>query len=91
MLVHAFMVQYKELGNSPGPWDESLFDFGGRPYEDTLPDDRIENYADRTPRFFSIHFRLRYDADMSYDDLRVLAKNHARDVFHRHYPDAPLF
>lgn len=91
MAAHVFIIVYKELSKQPNVWDESLFSLGYWPYPDSLPPDKIEDYSDVSPKWFSVHFWLKCDLNTPYDELRMQAKNHAREAFRQHHLNAELF
>lgn len=88
--THEFIIRYREYSKLPGTWDEALFSLGDWPYEDSLPEEKIENHPKKTPKWFSVHFWLRYDSGVSYDELCVRAKDYARSKLRESFPAAKL-
>lgn len=91
MPAHEFIIRYLEYRKSPDTWDEALFSLGEWPYPDALPDEKIENHPEKTPKWFSVHFWVSYPAGTTYDELRVQAKDHARAAFQQEHPNAKLY
>lgn len=91
MPAHEFIIRYREYSKVPGTWDESLFSLGEWPYEDSLPEEKVEEHPEKTPKSFSIHFRIRYATGTAEDELQVQAKDHARAALRQRYPNAKLY
>ena len=91
MPAHEFIIRYREYSKSPGTWDEALFSLGEWPHENILPEEKIENHPETTPKWFSVHFCLQYEAGVTYDERRVRAKEYARSKLREKYPAAKLY
>jgi len=91
MPVREFIIRYREYSKSLGTWDEALFSLGDWPYEDSLPEEKIETYPEKTPKWFSVHFWLRYSSGETDDEVRVRAKDYARGKLRESYPAAKLY
>jgi len=91
MPVHEFIIRYREYSKSPSTWDEALFTLGDWPYEDSVPDEKVEDHLENDPKWFSVHFWLRYDSTTSYDQLRILAKDHGRGALREQHRGARIY
>ena len=85
-----FIIRYREYSKSPGTWDEALFSLREWPYEDSVPDEKIENYPEKTPKWFSVHFWQRYEPGAPCDELRV-AQRIMRGKLRDSHPGARLY